>query len=256
MSEKDRKQKTAKKLGELLLESGYIDEIQLAVALGKQKEYGLKLGSQLLKLGFVAERDLAAILREQLGIQWISLFDREIPREVLAVVPAEVALKYTVMPVAYDKKTITLATTNPNDLETMDSLAFKLGKKIKPLMALEFDIEKAIITHYKVKEEDFPVVLKERYSRRSKATIPNIDMDITPRGETTIKPAEFQGFHEKNLNMEQTLPSKMAVSESASNLQANMNLQQALINLLVRKKLISKAELFDELMMEQKKGEG
>ncbi len=247
MSEKDRKQKTAKKLGELLLESGYIDEIQLAVALGKQKEYGLKLGSQLLKLGFVAERDLAAILREQLGIQWISLFDREIPREVLAAVPAEVALKYTVMPVAYDKKTITLATTNPNDLETMDSLAFKLGKKIKPLMALEFDIEKAIITHYKIREEDFPAVMRERHDRRQKAYNPGQGAETAPHGEPTITQEEIKGYNEISFDVA-PMQTKDAAPRAQSDLHAQTGLQQALANLLIRKRLISRDELFDELM--------
>lgn len=255
MTYKDNKQKTAKRLGELLLESGYIDEIQLAVALGKQKEYGLKLGSQLLKLGFVAERDLAEILREQLGIQWISLFDREIPQEVIDAVPEEVALKYTVMPVEYDKKTITLATTNPNDLDMLDSLVFQLGKKIRPVMALEFDIEKAIITHYKIKEEDFPAILKERYSQRSKAPVKDITMAMKPHGETTISPGELQGFNEIPLSTEQTL-SKKPVPQPPASPQNKVSLQQALISLLIRKKLISKAELFDELMrIEQKKNE-
>lgn len=255
MADTDKKEKTAKRLGELLLESGHIDEIQLAVALGKQKEYGLKLGSQLLKLGFVAERDLAEILREQLGIQWISLFDRAVPRDVLETVPVAVALKYTVMPVEFDKKTITLATTNPNDLETLDSLAFQLGKKIKPLMALEFDIEKAIITHYKVRQEDFPEIFKERHGQRTKVSLKDISADITPRGETTIRPDELQGFHEISLTTEGPLPKKTAL-QSSSGPQNKVSLQQALISLLIRKKLISKAELFDELMsLEQKKDE-
>ena len=255
MAESSEKKKAAKRLGELLLESGYIDEIQLAVALGKQKEYGLKLGSQLLKLGFVAERDLAEILREQLGIQWISLFDRDIPREVLDAVPAEVALQYTVMPVEFDKKTITLAMANPNDLAMLDNLAFKLGKNIKPVMALEFDIERAIIKHYSVKEDDFPAMLKERHAREAKTPVENSSMYMTPSGETIISPGELQGLHEMPLNNEQSISKKTAL-QSPGSPQKKVSLQQALINLLIRKKLISKDELFDELMkLEQKKDE-
>jgi hypothetical protein len=136
-----------KRLGEMLVSAGLIDEIQLTVALGMQKQNGLKLGKQLLKLGFVTERQLSEVLREQLGIS-ISLLDRTIPPQVLKCIPSDLAFRYQIMPLAYDGKTLVLACADPADLETLDAVAFKVGKKIRPVRVLEWEIESALLKHY------------------------------------------------------------------------------------------------------------
>jgi type IV pilus assembly protein PilB len=153
MENNSEEKEMKKRLGQMLLETGYIDELQLAAALGRQKEQGSPLGTHLLKLGFVNDRNLSEILKKQLGIQWVTLFDRKISEEAMRSVPIDIAVKYTVMPLAYDGKTITIAITNPSDLEQIDSLSFQLGKKIKPYMTLESDIENAIAKHYQAEEQ-------------------------------------------------------------------------------------------------------
>jgi hypothetical protein len=153
-----------KKLGDVLVEAGLIDEVQLSVALGLQKQSGLKLGSQLLKLGFVQERELSAVLRKQLGIQ-LSLTERTIPSQAIQSVPMDLAFKYKVMPVAFDGKTILLAMTNPADLETVDALTFQLGKRIKPVHALEWEIDSALLRFY----QDFSLDELDRLTSASRS---------------------------------------------------------------------------------------
>jgi hypothetical protein len=136
-----------KRLGELLVAARLIDQIQLTVALGMQKQSKLKLGRQLLKLGFVRERDLSHILKEQLGIR-LTLADGDINPEAVKAVPEDLAFKHMVMPVAYDGKTIMLAMEDPSNLEVVDALGFHLGKRIRPVRALEWDIENALLKYY------------------------------------------------------------------------------------------------------------
>jgi hypothetical protein len=246
MDNRSKEKKAQKRLGEMLLEGGHIDELQLAVALGKQREQGLKLGALLLKLGFVAERTLAEILKQQLGIQWISLFDREIPREVVEAIPLDIALKYTVMPVLYDGKTITIAIANPSDLETIDSLIFQLGKKIKPLMALETDIEKAIIRHYKPHDESSARQLKEKISKLSEEA-KRFDVELAPQTERMIDP-EVTSRKEPAPTKTKAVPAPDLPPETPGTVRKKITLDQALISLLIRKKIISKDELLDELL--------
>jgi hypothetical protein len=217
MTDKKKKSRARKRLGEMLIEAGLVDEMQLAVALGQQKQWGGKLGSELVRLGFIAERELALILQEQMGIKWISLFDREIPPEAVKAVPYKYAIKYLVMPLDYDGKTITLATTNPTDLNTMDTLTFILGKRIEPVMALESDINRAIARHYRRGGEN-----AEKETAKALEAAP--DFNGEPWGE------------EK--------PSRAVAREILS---GNAFLQEALINLLLEKKLISRKELLEEL---------
>lgn len=137
-----------KKLGEILIENGIISEMQLSVALGQQKRWGGKLGQELIRGGFIRETDLAAVLERQLGIKWVSLSDRTYTPELLALVRADVALKYLVVPIEFDGKTITLATMDPTDLKTLDDLQFAVGKRVKPVIATESELKKAIAKNY------------------------------------------------------------------------------------------------------------
>lgn len=137
-----------KRLGEMLIEAGLIDELQLSSALGEQRKWGGRLGSLLIKMGFVDEQMLASVLEKQLGEKCISLKDMEIPQEVLNAVKSDIAKKYWIMPIAFEKKALTIATSDPTDLKTLDNLSFMLGVRVKPVLALESDIKSAIARHY------------------------------------------------------------------------------------------------------------
>ncbi len=146
--------KTGKKLlGQMLIEAGLIDEIQLTVALGAQRESGLKIGKQLLKLGFIEEADLARFLEGDTDIG-VPLVKRKISNEALKAVPEKVAFKYMVFPVAVVGKTLLLATANPDDLKVNDELTFLLSKNIQPVKAFEWDIESALLKFYKGFSDD------------------------------------------------------------------------------------------------------
>jgi type IV pilus assembly protein PilB len=138
-----------KKIGEILIEAGLIDKFQLASAMGKQKEGHGKLASILVQMGYVDEKTVASELEKQLGIECIAVEDIKIPDEVLHNVKADIAEKYCVLPIAFNQKELTLAMQDPTDLETVDELAFILGLKIRPVLALESSIKNALTKHYK-----------------------------------------------------------------------------------------------------------
>lgn len=142
-----------KMLGQMLIEAGLIDEIQLTVALGAQKESGLKIGKQLLKLGFVEEGDLAMFLKDDSDVG-IPLPQRRISPEALKSVPEAIAFQYKVVPLALVGKSLVLALADPSDLKTIDELSFKLGKNIHPVRAFEWDIESALLKFYKGFSDD------------------------------------------------------------------------------------------------------
>lgn len=143
MSNKDKK-----RIGEILKEAGLIDEFQLANALGRQKEWGGRLASILINMGFVDEESVASVLEKQLGQKCLSLDNKKIPPEALNTVKADIVKKYCIMPIEFDQKTLTIATSDPTDLKTIDELSFILGVRIKPVLALESSIKRAITQHY------------------------------------------------------------------------------------------------------------
>ncbi len=137
-----------KKLGDILKETGLIDDFQLESALSHQRKWGGKLGSIIVEFGFVQESELARVLAEKLSLPYVNLFDPEIPETVTNLIKPEIARKYHVIPVKKEGKSLVLAMADPLDLEAMDSIRFATGSTIKPALAMGSEIENAIKKYY------------------------------------------------------------------------------------------------------------
>ncbi len=141
--------KDKKRLGEMLIEAGLIDTFQLSSALGEQKQWGGRLASIIINMGFTDDESVASILEKQLGVKCVSLEKMEILPEALSKMEVDMAEKYGVIPIEFSNKELTLAISDPTDLNTIDELGFALSVKIKPVLALESGIKKAIAKHYR-----------------------------------------------------------------------------------------------------------
>ncbi len=142
---------TKKKLGDLLLEKGVIDEIQLKAALGHQKKWGCRIGTSFLELGFLTEEALTQHLSTLSHVPGVEVLHARIPPEVFKLIPKETAVKYTVVPIALKdtpgKKTLVVATANPSDLAALDYLESMTRCRIEPRVAPESTIKKRL-QHY------------------------------------------------------------------------------------------------------------
>ncbi len=137
-----------KKLGEMLMDQGLIDETQLRSAMGHQKNWGGKLGSALIDLGFLGEEDIARVLEGQLRQHCLSQTELVPQPEALKLMTMQDALKMMVLPLKLADHELTLAMANPFDLGLTDELGFKFGKRVKGVMAVESTIKKAIKKYY------------------------------------------------------------------------------------------------------------
>ncbi|MFP4014117.1 MAG: GspE/PulE family protein [Chitinispirillaceae bacterium] len=62
-------EKRRKKLGEILLAQGLVNEEQLLLALQEHKRSGVSIGTVLVRMGFLTEEDLTAVLGEQIQLR-------------------------------------------------------------------------------------------------------------------------------------------------------------------------------------------
>jgi hypothetical protein len=137
-----------RRLGELLMEEGLIDELQLRSAMGHQKNWGGKLGSALVELGFVEEDSIARVLEDQLKQKCLPFSSMSPQPEALKLMTMQEALKYVALPLQVDRGVLTVAMSNPFDLALTDEMGFKLGKRITGILAVESAIKKAIKKFY------------------------------------------------------------------------------------------------------------
>ena len=136
------------KFGELLLRTGKIDQQQLQEALAYQKEQGGRLGSALVKLTYITESQLVDALSQHFGVPSVDLTGTEIDEVVIKIIPADIARKYTIVPISKAGATVTVAMLDPSNVFAMDDVKFMTGYKVEPVVAAETGIRSAIDKYY------------------------------------------------------------------------------------------------------------
>ena len=142
----------AVKLGQMLLKSGAITREQLEQALSKQKISGGTLGSNLVGMGILTEQQILEYLGKQLNVGVIDLQNDSLDPDVVNIIPRDVSRKFNVVAVEKNGNTLTVAASDPTNIFVLDSIKFVTGFNVKPVIAVESAIKKAIEDLYAVDE--------------------------------------------------------------------------------------------------------
>ncbi|RKY34766.1 MAG: hypothetical protein DRP80_01810 [Candidatus Omnitrophota bacterium] len=138
------KKRIDKPLGELLIEKGLISRTQLQEALKVQKERGGLIGEVMVSLGFAKEEDIAHILSLQYGFPYLPLEHYEIPKELVKIIPKQVASQYCLIPIDKIGSTLTIAMANPLNPQAIDDVEYISNSDVQIFVATASDIRKAI----------------------------------------------------------------------------------------------------------------
>jgi len=133
-----------KRLGEILISAGLINEEQLRKALELQKQTGRKLGEVFIKEGFVTEEQVIKVLETQLGIKSLDLSKFYIEPEAAKMVPENMCRKYTVLGVQIINGQLLLVMKDPLDYFALDDVKLMVNIPIIQAIAPESDILNAI----------------------------------------------------------------------------------------------------------------
>ncbi|MDP3936870.1 MAG: hypothetical protein Q8R92_01895 [Deltaproteobacteria bacterium] len=250
--------KERKQLGEILLESGSIDEIKLAKALTDQRRWGNRLGTSLIRLGYIDETTLTRCLARQYGLPGVNL-DKVVPQpEALAALPREIARSRLALPLAIartpDGRTILrVAIGDPQNLECLDEIRFATSYPLQVLIASDHAVLKAIDQHYfgnkqavrSVRPTDTPAIHGEDAGGEMqivRGAFEELAETERVRGEGHAAPAEIVDAPEAQEEPEPPRPARA----SAAGAEALVHLK-ALVRLLAHKRIISLDELRAEL---------
>ena len=146
---KENLQEMAKKrFGELLIESGLLDDEGLTRALAEQRSKRGKLGEVIVGLGLATEQEISQALSLQLGIPTIDLKNTPVEPQAIDLIQEKVARKHFIIPVAIDHRDLHIAMADPLSFEAFEDVRFASGFTIKPFIAPKSDILWAIDQHY------------------------------------------------------------------------------------------------------------
>jgi hypothetical protein len=137
------------RLAELLVRRGAITASQLAAAASEFRQQGGRFCALLLRLGIVSDQDLAACFHAEYRIPLIDLTTVEPTREALLLVPYELAQRHETLPIGVAGSTLTVATSDPSNLEGRNDLKFHSGCDLRVTVAPSRALREAIRYFYR-----------------------------------------------------------------------------------------------------------
>jgi len=138
-----------RRIGQILVDLGFISEQQLELLLEEQQQHkGELLGQIAIRMGLINDDQLAQALAEQFNLQIIQLNDVVVPPEVLNRITEPMAQLYKIVPVSFQDNTLTIAMCEPQKLSVIDELRSFLGYDIRPVVTTERQINRALERYY------------------------------------------------------------------------------------------------------------
>lgn len=137
-----------KRLGDLLVSVGLINEEQLKFALELQKGTKERLGTLLIDKGIITEKQLIEALQLQLGIEFVDLSKADIDPRMSAQVPKNIARKHGVLPVRVENDKIYLAMKDPMNFMAIEEVKTASRKRVIPMISTSNGIDRAIMNLY------------------------------------------------------------------------------------------------------------
>jgi hypothetical protein len=132
----------------VLLRRQVISPAQLAEARQFQARTGARLADALVRLGHATMQDVMVACAESLGLAFLDLSHVTVPLEIIELVPESVARENVILPVALEGGVLTVALSDPADLDTLQKLEFILNRRVRPVLAPREQIVEAINRHY------------------------------------------------------------------------------------------------------------
>jgi type IV pilus assembly protein PilB len=150
-----------RRIGQILVDLGFITDDQLELLLEEQNQNpGQMLGRIAEDMGLISDDQLVQALAEQFSMQTVDIEGFSPPADAREKVTDAMAQLYRVVPLQLNDNTLTLATSDPQNLSTQDELRRFLGCEIRLLVATETQIQRAIDKFYNAENESIESIIE------------------------------------------------------------------------------------------------
>ena len=137
-----------KRLGDILVESGFLNATELAEVLSVQKETGKRLGEVIVESGLMSEFDILRAVSSQYNYPIIDLSGIDVDPKATALLTQKFCEDNVVFPIGFDGDNLVVAIDDPMNITIEDELQFQTGYQISLMLATHTSIVDAIKVHY------------------------------------------------------------------------------------------------------------
>jgi type IV pilus assembly protein PilB len=173
-----------RRLGQILVDLGYLTEDQLWDILEAQKQsQGEILGQVAIRMGFVSEAQVTEALAEQWGMPVVNLAETTIPAKALELVPQTMADVYKIVPISLKDNVLTVAMADPQNLGALDDLRSMLGVEVRGAVSNAKDVDAAIARQYAGREESIEDIINKLEEDAPEGGPKSRAHDLSPDGD-------------------------------------------------------------------------
>ena len=137
-----------KRLGDILVESGFLNASELAEALSTQKETGKRLGEVIVESGLMTEFDILRAVSSQYDYPIIDLSSIEVDPKATALLTQKFCEENVVLPIGFDDDKLVVAIDDPMNITIEDELQFQTGYQITMMLATHSSILDSVKVNY------------------------------------------------------------------------------------------------------------
>ncbi|MHC4636669.1 MAG: GspE/PulE family protein [Planctomycetota bacterium] len=141
--------KDRRRLGELLVSKGLVNQSSILHALNEQRSHGGRLGEVLVRLKMLSDLEVAGVLAEHLSVERIHLDDdTSIDKNLARLIPEAIAKRFCLIAIGETAGSVLVAMADPLDIIARDTIRLRLKRPIKPVLSTHREIRQAIQVVY------------------------------------------------------------------------------------------------------------
>lgn len=144
---------------EILKDVGLLKVEQLEEARAMAGEHHGSLLDVLIEKGVLSEMEVLKTVAMQLGMDVVVLADHDIPPEIIRQVPVAIARRYKIIPVSDSENALTVAISDPLNIEVLDSLRYILKRNVEGVVASNEEIAAALDNYYGREEKSVEEIM-------------------------------------------------------------------------------------------------
>ncbi len=152
-------------LGRILVKMGILNREKLneCLRIQNQRHGDVQIGQIFLELGLIDEVQLQVALAAKRGMEYMSIDGLDIPLDVIEKVPAQMAKTYHIVPIEYDKEQneLTVALDSTDNFRATDDLSTLMGFKVTAKITDSDALQSALTKYYETQDENINELIDE-----------------------------------------------------------------------------------------------
>ena len=150
-----------KKIGEILIESGAITDVQLIEALAESKKMAMPLGSTLYSLGFITLEQLKTALHKQQGYDVVTAEMMRNQSKYITLLPEDFIKANRVIPISSDGKSISVGMVDPGDTNVLKDIVYLTGQTPKAYLMTHIEFQNAVNKYFSTAKQETRKIMKK-----------------------------------------------------------------------------------------------